>query len=244
MTRPPSTAGPPPDAFTSLLSDLHQAADHGLDLSAADAGTSARLLGLDTLTLSAVAAAGQLELLWADPVNRLGNDLDDLQYTLGEGPSIDAARLHHTVSVADLAASPTSRWPAFQPAALRTGARAVIAVPFIFGVGPIGVLTGYRTTAGPFPDEQRRKLHQFTQVLLRLLLQTPVGQLVLRADPSKGLALHRAEVHQATGILTVQLDIPLGPALALLRAYAYSHDRPLLSVARDIVAHRLRLPRP
>lgn len=242
MTGPPGTAGPSPDAFTALLSDLHHAADHGLDLSAVSAGTSARLLGLDALTLCLVTGDGQLELLWSDPVNRLGADLDDLQYTLGEGPSIDAAHQGRIVSVEDLTTAPVDRWPALQAATPR--ARAVIAVPVIFGASTIGVLTGYLTTARAFPDEQVHKLNRFTRVLLRLLLHTPMDPVTLGADTRKDLALHRTEVHQATGILTVQLGIPLGPALALLRAYAYSHNRPLLSVARDIIAHRLHLTAP
>jgi ANTAR domain-containing protein len=57
------------------------------------------------------------------------------------------------------------------------------------------------------------------------------------------LALHRAEIDQATGMLTVQLGVPAGEAFARLRAYAYSQDRRLADVAGDIVARRLRLPR-
>ena len=57
------------------------------------------------------------------------------------------------------------------------------------------------------------------------------------------LALHRAEIDQATGMLTVQLDVPAGEAFARLRAYAYAQDRRLADVAGDIVARRLRLGR-
>jgi hypothetical protein len=57
------------------------------------------------------------------------------------------------------------------------------------------------------------------------------------------LALHRAEIDQATGMLTVQLGVPAGEAFARLRAYAYSRDRRLAEVAGDIVARRLRLHR-
>jgi hypothetical protein len=39
----------------------------------------------------------------------------------------------------------------------------------------------------------------------------------------------------------VDLGVPLGDALARLRAHAYTHDRPLQDIARDIVAGRLRL---
>ena len=55
------------------------------------------------------------------------------------------------------------------------------------------------------------------------------------------LALHRAEIDQATGMLTVQLGAPVAEAFARLRAYAYSEDRRLADVASDIVARRLRL---
>jgi hypothetical protein len=57
------------------------------------------------------------------------------------------------------------------------------------------------------------------------------------------LALHRAEIDQATGMLTVQLGVSAAEAFARLRAYAYSQHRRLADVAGDIVARRLRLPR-
>jgi ANTAR domain len=59
---------------------------------------------------------------------------------------------------------------------------------------------------------------------------------------SPDLVLHRAEIDQATGMLTVQLGVPTAEAFARLRAYAYANDRRLADVARDIVARRLRLP--
>jgi hypothetical protein len=58
------------------------------------------------------------------------------------------------------------------------------------------------------------------------------------------LAGHRAEIDQATGMLTEQLGVGIADAFARLRAYAYANDRQLADVARDIVARRLRLSRP
>jgi hypothetical protein len=60
---------------------------------------------------------------------------------------------------------------------------------------------------------------------------------------ARDLALHRAEIDQATGMLTVQLGVGAAEAFARLRAYAYSQDRRLADVAGDIVARRLRLHR-
>ena len=48
------------------------------------------------------------------------------------------------------------------------------------------------------------------------------------------------EVHQATGMIIVQLGVTAAVALIQLRAYAYAHDRRLSDVARDVVARRLR----
>ncbi|HEX5299275.1 MAG TPA: ANTAR domain-containing protein, partial [Streptosporangiaceae bacterium] len=45
------------------------------------------------------------------------------------------------------------------------------------------------------------------------------------------LALHRAEIDQATGMLTEQLGVGAAEAFARLRAYAYAQDRRLADVA-------------
>jgi hypothetical protein len=54
--------------------------------------------------------------------------------------------------------------------------------------------------------------------------------------------LQHPEVHQATGMLIVQLGVSAAVALMRLRAYAYSHERRLQDVASDVVARQLRFP--
>jgi hypothetical protein len=73
---------------------------------------------------------------------------------------------------------------------------------------------------------------------------TAAGGTGPRAGPGgqpADLALHRAEIDQATGMLTEQLGVNITDAFVRLRAYAYVNDRQLTDVARDIVARRLRL---
>ncbi|MGH3311543.1 MAG: ANTAR domain-containing protein [Streptomyces sp.] len=48
------------------------------------------------------------------------------------------------------------------------------------------------------------------------------------------------EVHQATGMVTVQLGVTAAVALVRLRDYAFAQDRRLSEVAKDVVARRLR----
>jgi hypothetical protein len=54
-------------------------------------------------------------------------------------------------------------------------------------------------------------------------------------------ASHRAEVHQASGMVAVQLGLAVADAEARLRAHAYAVDRSVVDVARDIVDRHLRL---
>jgi hypothetical protein len=49
-----------------------------------------------------------------------------------------------------------------------------------------------------------------------------------------------ARVHQATGMISVQLGVSLAEALLRLRAHAYGQDRPVADVAADVVGRRMR----
>ena len=71
-----------------------------------------------------------------------------------------------------------------------------------------------------------------------------------RASPNAladGLAVdgefHLA-VHQASGMVAVQLGVTVGEALIRLRADAFLHDRTLSDVAEEVVARRLHFDGP
>jgi AmiR/NasT family two-component response regulator len=50
-------------------------------------------------------------------------------------------------------------------------------------------------------------------------------------------------VHQATGMVMVQLDSDINAAFAALRARAYQEDRTLQDLARDVLERRVRFDR-
>ncbi|MFF0738875.1 GAF and ANTAR domain-containing protein [Streptomyces sp. NPDC004111] len=229
------------DDLTGLLQRLRQAARAGADLSAAQPAEVSRLLRLDAVTLSLLPTRGSPELLWSDPADTLGRALEDMQYTLAEGPTFDAARTGEPVTETDLAAAPADRWPLFTPAACDTPARAVIAHPLLLGVVTAGVLTGYRTTPGPLLPSQRQDIARFARIALDLLLHTPPHALTTGSGGPDGPDLQRAEVHQAAGKLTVYLDISIDDALLRLRAHAWRHNQALPDVARAVITGRLRL---
>jgi AmiR/NasT family two-component response regulator len=49
----------------------------------------------------------------------------------------------------------------------------------------------------------------------------------------------RREVHQATGMVQAQLEVSATEAFSRLRAHAYSAERPIEDVARDVVRREL-----
>ncbi len=174
--------------------------------------------------------------------------LAELQLTVGEGPSVDASASGGPVLASDLGSGEMAgRWPGFVPAALQAGAAAVFAFPLRIGAIRAGVLGLYRDRAGPLTGFQLGDALVFADTATLLLLdaqdQKSGGSAVgISPEGQPGdLALHRAEIDQATGMLTVQLGVSIADAFIRLRAYAYIHDLRLTDVARKIVARRLRL---
>ena len=49
-----------------------------------------------------------------------------------------------------------------------------------------------------------------------------------------------ARIHQATGMMSVQLGVSLAEALLRLPARAYAQDRPVADVAADVVGRWVR----
>lgn len=172
----------------------------------------------------------------------LSRELEELQFTLGEGPCIDAARSDEAVLITDLsAAEGRRRWPIFAPAAVQRGVREMFAIPVLVGAARFGVLDLYWRTAGPLSRDDLSDALAYADAVLVLALDSRGGVTPELANSGEsGLTEWRAEVHQATGMVSVQLGIDVTEALVRLRAYAYLHDRRLADVAASVVTRRLR----
>jgi hypothetical protein len=167
--------------------------------------------------------------------------MEELQFGLGEGPGVDAHHLRRPVLQPALAAIGDERWPAFRRAALEAGMAAVFAFPLHIGVIRLGTLDLYRDRPGALDIEQLADALVLADVasdgILDLHAQVPTGML----HPRFIQGADRAAVHQATGVLYVQLGISMVDALARLRAHAYADQRSLYEVAADVVGDRLRM---
>jgi len=224
-----------------------EAALHGGEVTAADA-CAAAVSAVEVTGAWLVAAAGPDAgyLMWV--TDEVSERLFELELTLGEGPSLDASVSGGPVLASDLRAGEAAgRWPVFALPAVRAGAGAIFAFPLRIGAIRAGVLGLYRARAGPLTAFQLGDALVFADTATLLLLEAQdgaAGDGEKRSGPGGrpgGLALHRAEIDQATGMLTEQLGTGMAEALLRLRAYAFAHDRRLSEVAGDIVARRLRL---
>lgn len=167
--------------------------------------------------------------------------LAELEFTLGNGPAIEAHERGVPVIETDLANRPATRWAAFCAPAVDAGVRAIFAFPLRFGAGRLGALTLYQVHPGMIDDDTYDDALSAAEVITEAILTRRAGlsQEALMAELVDGAALH-AEVHQASGMVSVQLGIGVGDALARLRARAFALDRPIADVAADVVARRMR----
>jgi hypothetical protein len=177
----------------------------------------------------------------------ISEQLEELQLTLGEGPCVDAFTDGSAVLTPDLLASALQdRWMVFADAALDTGARAVFALPLQMGAISPGVLDLYADVPTVLGAEELADALAFADLATLLLLDARIEETGAPAggpSPDRGfedLGAYRAEIDQATGILTVQLGVGIDEAFVRLRAYAFTQGRRLADVAADVVAHRLR----
>ena len=167
--------------------------------------------------------------------------IEDLQYTLGEGPCVDAYHQQSPVLEPDLASPTTPRWLGFAGPVVAAGARAVFGFPLQTGSVRLGALNLYRSEPGPLSDDQHADALVMAdvaaQALLAMQADAPPGQLAAALEAGSDF---QHVVHQAAGMVSIQLDVSIAQALVRLRAHAFGNDRPLTAVAQDVVARRLR----
>jgi GAF domain-containing protein len=174
--------------------------------------------------------------------NEVSQLIEELQYTLGEGPCVDAYQQDRVVTEPDLADPVAHRWPAFSTPVLEAGVRAVFGFPLRVGTVRLGALNLYRTRIGLLSAEQHANALVMADIAARWVLEAQAGAPAdtVAAELEIGADFHFL-VHNAAGIVSVQEGISVTEALIRLRAYAFSHGRLLADVAQDVVARRLRM---
>jgi GAF domain-containing protein len=172
---------------------------------------------------------------------------DELQFTFGEGPCLEAVAQRVPILIVDLADPEEVRWPGYGPAMLANHIRGVYAIPVVVAGEFIGALDLFRTRPGPLlGDDLTGALvaAELADIPLLDLLDGDLQAAIAEPNSNAWAELHvlsRAEVSQATGMLVAQLGVDPAEALVRLRAHAYSTGRSATDVAHDILERRLKL---
>jgi hypothetical protein len=210
--------------------------------------------GADGVAVAVLTHTPQVrELAYAS--DRIAQQLDELQYTIGEGPSFDAYRDATPQSYPELpSGDQTSRWLTFATDATQLGIRAVFAFPILHRRRPMGVLEFYRRAGGGLDTGQHEAaLVCATAIAYQLqanwyiyLARIGGTERAIETAAAAGLShaadpLTRTHIHLAAGMVAIQLGRPGSEGVDRLRAYSYAHSRSISAVAADIIAHRLNL---
>lgn len=173
--------------------------------------------------------------------NPVSDLIEQLQYELGEGPCVDAYHQDWPVLEPDLANPQYARWPAFAAQAVEAGASAVFGFPLQVGSVRLGALNLYRDAPGPLTDDQHADALVLADLVAQsvLVLQASAQPGALAAELESGADFHYT-VHQASGMVSVQLGSSIGHALIRLRAYAFSNGIPMAEVAESVISRTLR----
>jgi hypothetical protein len=167
-------------------------------------------------------------------------EIDELQFVLGEGPHWDALRTGRPVAVPNLQLTGGHTWPVLFHALAKFELGALFAFPLRMGAVTVGVADLYRRGPGPLDRQEVRTGMSLARACAPRALQVAIALANDDAPSGGGLAPEmRREVHQATGMILVQLDIDATEAFARLKAHAFASGISIQEVAKEVVQRRL-----
>jgi hypothetical protein len=169
----------------------------------------------------------------SDPI---AAQLDEAQFDLGEGPTWDTYRSHEVAHIGDVG-DVSDRWPIFANNIAPLHVHALYVFPLLLGTLCIGVVASYRFTGGRLTDAA---VHHGLRLSRAAAVPALLRAVEYAIDDNPPLPVEmRREVHQAVGMVLVQLETNTGDALARIRALAYSRGRTVQAIAHEVVTGRI-----
>lgn len=177
--------------------------------------------------------------------------LEELQIALGEGPYVDAVSSVVPVLAPDLGDPSTkaaARWPFFAREAKALDVAALFAFPIRVSAVPVATFGLYRRSPGALTTLHLGTALTAAEGIAETLLDNQTWAELPPGKPPKQpstepLIASTALVHQAAGMVMLQLDGTIEEALVLLRATAFAESTALGDLAREVVTRRRRFGR-
>jgi len=166
-------------------------------------------------------------------------EIDGIQYGLGEGPCISAAATGRTMRSGSLGDDP--RWPRFGPRADRLGVHSVLSLPLIAADVAVGAMNVYAHAPGSF-DERSQELGELFAVPAAIAVQNAqiLAQTRRLAVTLQAALTSHSVIDQAIGILRSRSGISAAEAFTRLREAGQSEHIKVNAVAAGVVQDAVR----
>lgn len=220
-TDPFQVASEASSGYDGRVSELARPFVQFLPVTGASVSTLGPLLGAETISAS----------------DAIAERVDEVQFDLGEGPCWDALASRSPVLEPDFAARAATTWPAFCYAIESEKIGAIFAFPLIFGPLEIGAVDLYSVEPVALTADQERQTLALSSIVSRVLLRHALKLSDSAADTSM---FSRRLIHQATGMVLVQLGISAEDAHLIIQARAFAESRSMQEIAEDVVDQRIR----
>lgn len=156
--------------------------------------------------------------------------LDAVQYTLGEGPCLDATFERQNIVVPSVVAD--GRWPRWAESAQEQGVGSVLAIRLFTPEETLGALNLYSRTPGAFDEEA---------VDIAVIFAAHATEAMSKARLVSGLEAALESRHVigiAQGVLAARYDISYERAFEVLHRFSNDHNLKLRDVAAQVAEAR------
>jgi len=162
-------------------------------------------------------------------------EIDAVQYVLGDGPCLDAARNRRENRVDDLVVD-DGRWPAFAKECREDGMRSLLALPLVSGAQCVGAinLDGWAPNAFDAFDASLVRVAASRCADAVVAVSTLDGVQRLAGQLEQAMA-SRAVIEQAKGIIMAMRGVPEHEAFEVLRKSSQDRNIKVRELAHQIV---------
>ena len=169
-------------------------------------------------------------------------EIDAIQYGIGEGPCISAAREGATMRSGTLGGEPG--WPRFGPRAGRLGVHSVLSLPLLTPEGVFGAMNVYAHGKDAF-DEQSARIGELFAVPAAIAVQNAQVLAAAKrlAERLQAAVNSQAIIDQAVGVLMSRSGYTADQAFDRLRQMSQTQNTKLSVVARSLVEEAVRRAR-
>lgn len=196
-------------------------------------------LPIDGASISVLATSGRRVSLGAS--DAIAARIDELQFELGEGPQWESFRSGTRILLPDTLGVVHAAWPLFGTALAELDVAALFTFPLVMGAVSVGAVSLHRSTPGDMVDRDlifaAEMAVAVTGLAVNLALRSANGDAAPESPLSPAM---RREVHQATGMMVVQLETTATNAYSRLQGHAFSTGRTVQEVAHEVVTRTLR----